>query len=440
MIASREVAFKVLLDIWENQAYSNLSLNKHIKEFDAYNDENFIREIVYGVLENQLYIDYIIGKMSKIKLGKIHKHIFIILRMGIYQMVFMDGVPDRASVHESVELAKKYGNKGSRGFVNGMLRNFSRNKEKLSEVEAKDKVKNLSIKYSHPVWMVNYFIDEFGYEFAESLCISNNEKPNFTIRVNQIENNKEDLKMKLLDQDFEIRDSKYAENSLIIDNPKNIISSTEYKNGLFSVQDESSSLVGEVMNPEKGSSVLDLCAAPGGKTMHIAEKMNNEGEIIASDIHSHRVNLIKENAKRLKVTIVKTDVEDAMEYNHDYKDRFDYCLVDAPCSGLGTIRRNPEIKLSKDSNDINSLVEMQKSIINNAKNYVKKDGVLIYSTCTVGSKENDEVVNDFLKNNNNFELIDIKLKNIEAKDKFLKLYPNIHGTDGFFIAKMIRKN
>ena len=440
MIASREVAFKVLLDIWENGAYSNLSLNKHIREFDAYSDENFIREIVYGVLENEIYIDYIIEKMSKIGLKRIHKHIFILLRMGIYQMVFMDGVPDRAAVHESVELSKKYGNKGSRGFVNGMLRNFSRNKEDLSKIRVKDKAKRISIKYSHPMWMVNYFIEEFGYEFTESLCKANNETPNFTIRVNEIVTNKNDLKKRLIDRNFEVKDSIYSKSSIIIKNPKNITDLSEYKDGLFSIQDVSSSLVGEVINPEPYSKLLDLCAAPGGKTMHLAEIMNNKGDIIATDIHPHRVELIEKNAKRLNINIVKSSVEDGMKFNENYKNKFDYCLIDAPCSGLGTIRRNPEIKLSKNAQDIDSLVKIQKKILENAKKYIKKDGFLIYSTCTIGSKENDNVVSHFLKNNKNFELVDIKLKNIETKDKFLKLYPNIHGTDGFFIAKMIRKN
>lgn len=439
MLGSREVAFKILLDIWDNQAYSNLTINKHIEEFDAYNDENFIREIVYGVLENEIYIDHIIEKMSKIKLDRIHKHIFIILRMGIYQMVFMDGIPDRAAVHESVELVKTYGNRGSRGFVNGMLRNFSRNKEKLSKIRAKDKLEELSIKYSHPLWMVEYFIDEFGYDFAEELCRANNERPSFTIRANKLQADKKTLKKILMDKGLEVREANYSTSSLLVENPKSVTSLDEFKKGFFSIQDESSSLVGEIMNPREDSLVLDLCAAPGGKATHMAEIMNNKGKIMAGDIHPHRVNLIKENAKRLKIDIIEAVIEDAIVFKEEYRDKFDYCLVDAPCSGLGTIRRNPEIKLSKDDNDINNLVEIQKNILDNAKNYIKKEGTLIYSTCTIGSRENDQVVKEFLRENENFELVDISLENIESKDKFLKLYPNVHGTDGFFIAKMIRK-
>ncbi len=441
----RNIALRILLDIDEKKGYSNLSISKNIKEEISQKDENLIRELVYGSLENRLYIDYIISKASKINRNKIHPAIMSILRLGIYQIAFMDKIPDSAAVNESVKLAKKYGNKGSSGFVNGVLRSISRDKEGFLSIDIKDEVKYLSIKYSHPEELVKRFINDFGSEFTKGLLVANNTTPLLNIRVNTLKTDKDTLKSKLEDKGFKISYGQYANDSLIIHNPARITSLEEFKKGLFTIQDESSMLVAQLLNPKEGSLVIDLCSAPGGKSTHIAQYMNNKGLIISRDKFEHKIKLVEDNANRLGIDIIKTEVYDALEVDENLITKADYVLVDAPCSGLGLIRRKPEIKWNKTSDDIDELSKLQEDILDVAKGYLKKGGILIYSTCTILNQENIQVVENFLRKNKDFrsmELEDSNLSNKEInslKKGYIQLYPNKHNTDGFFIAKMIKE-
>lgn len=443
---SREIALKVLMDVHQNGAFSNYSINKYLKEKDNIKDENLIREIVYGVIENILYLDYIISKLSNIKVEKIDPKILDILRIGVYQMAFMDKIPHRAAVNESVNLAKKYGHKGIVGFTNGILRNFSRNKEDLMKIDTKDKLEYLSIKYSHPRWMIERWIKEFSLEFTEKLLISNNSKPKLNIRVNTLKIRRDELRTILSDYGYTVYNTEYASDGLIVEDPIRITEIEEFKNGYFTIQDESSMLVAQILSPKENAIVMDLCSAPGGKSTHIGQIMNNKGKIISWDIYEHKLNLVRENAKRLGITIINTEVQDATELNHDMIETADYCIVDAPCSGLGIIRRRPEIKWNRKEEDIKDLTEMQKKIINNAGKYLKPGGVMVYSTCTIEKKENIDVVQGFLKENKNFKLSGFSsflcsTQNIDTAEKgYVQLFPNIHGTDGFFIARLIKEN
>lgn len=444
-LTAREVAFNILYDIYVNGAFSNIAINEHVRVLLNNKDENLVREIVYGVLENELYIDYIISKVSNIKLKKIHNKILIILRTGIYQLLFMDKIPDSAAVNESVNLAKKHGHKGSIGFVNGILRNVSKNKEELLEITTKDKADYLSIKYSHPKWMVKRWINEFGVDFTEKICKKNNEYPELHIRVNTLKVNKNDLKEKLSSKGLIVKNASYAYDSLIIENPVRITELDEFKSGLFIIQDESSTMVGQIMNPISGSKIIDLCSAPGGKATHLAQIMNNCGKILCFDIYEHKLRLIDDNAKRLGISIIETKLGDALELNEALINTADYLLVDSPCSGLGLIRRKPEIKRNRNEDDIVNLIDIQYKILNNAKEYLKIGGFLLYSTCTIEQDENTNMVNKFLKQNSNFRLVNIE-DNISNKDNlnslkhgYIQLYPHIHNTDGFFIAKMIKE-
>lgn len=443
---SREIALNILIDINSKGAYSNYSINKYLKEKSNTKDENLVREIVYGVIENRLYLDYIISKVSKIKLKKIQPTVLEILRIGVYQMAFMDRIPHRAAVNESVELAKKYGNKGVIGFVNGILRNFSRKKEELVKVNEKNKLDFLSIKYSHPKWMVKMWVEEYGLDFTERLLQKNNSNPKLNIRINTLKTNKETLKQILSNNGFEIYDAKYAKDGLIIENPSRITELEEFKLGHFTIQDESSMLAAQVLNPREGSVMLDLCSAPGGKATHAAQLMNNKGKIISWDIYEHKLNLVNQNAERLGITIIETEKHDALKFRKDMKEKIDYCIVDAPCSGLGIIRRRPEIKWNRKESDLIDLTAIQKSILNNAKYYVKPGGIIVYSTCTITKDENINIVNEFLEENSEFQLVNFKdllysSKNVEsAMEGKIQLFPNIHSTDGFFIAKLKKKN
>ncbi|MCQ4921844.1 16S rRNA (cytosine(967)-C(5))-methyltransferase RsmB [Tissierella carlieri] len=444
-LSAREIALNILYEIFENGAFSNITIKKHLVEGLDHKEEGLIREIVYGVLENDIYINYIISKASKIKLKKIHPVILTILKIGVYQLIFIDRIPPSAAVNESVNLAKKHGHKGTIGFVNGILRNISRNKDEFMKIEVKDKIDYISIKYSHPKWMVKRWIKDYGDEFTEELCRKNNESPELNIRINTLKTNKDELKERLVDYGFIVKDANYAKDSLIVENPIRITELPEFKKGHFIIQDESSTLVGQIMDPIPGSTVIDLCSAPGGKATHLAQIMNNKGKILSRDIYEHKISLIEENARRLGINIIETSMSDATKRDESLVNIADYLLLDAPCSGLGLIRRKPEIKRNRREEDIDELVKLQYGILNNAKDYLKIGGILIYSTCTIEKDENINLINKFLEKNKNFKLVNIedKINNKQdittLKSGYIQLFPHIHNTDGFYIAKIIKE-
>lgn len=444
---SRETILNILTEVFEKDGYSNIAINKNLnlkKDIDT-REENFIREMVYGIIENNIYLEYIISKVSKIKINKIHPTIKIILKIGIYQLIFMDRIPNRAAVNETVKLANKHGHRGTIGFVNGILRNISRDKEKYKDIPKNNPVDYISIRYSHPKWLVRKWIEEYGEKFTEELCKANNETPRLNLRVNTLKTSKYDLKQSLLKKGYNVNDGKYADDILIVDNPIRLTNLTEYKDGLFTIQDESSALVGQIMNPLPGSTVIDLCSAPGGKSTYLAQIMKNKGRILSLDIHQHKIKLIKDNANRLGIDIIESYVEDAQIFNKEFVDMADYVLVDAPCTGFGLIRRKPEIKINRKEEDIKELASIQWTILNNAKEYVKPGGVLFYSTCTITKEENTDMIRRFIDVNLNFRLVDIRdditsLEESNSLDKCcVQLFPHIHHTDGFFYAKLIKE-
>lgn len=439
----REIVFNILLNIYKNKSFSNLEINKKIPDIDK-RDENLIRELVYGTIENQIYIDYIIAKASKIKIKKIHLNVMTILRMGVYQIIFMEKIPDSAAVNESVKLVKKFSHSGSIGYVNGMLRNISRNREEFLKIEEKDRSQYISIKYSHPKWLVDRWIDEFGLEETERLCIKNNSRPKLNIRVNSLKIGREELRFLLAEKNIITSNCKYAKDGLIVEEANGILDTEEFKNGFFTVQDESSMLVGQILNPKEKSLVLDMCSAPGGKATHIAQRMKNTGKVISRDVYDHKLKLIEDNAKRLGIKNIYTEKHDALALDEKLIGKVDYCLIDAPCSGIGLISRKPEIKYNRKKEDIDNLIDIQYNILNTGKYYVKTGGLLLYSTCTILKEENILIIEKFLKNNKEFKLAKIEeldnADNINTLEKgYIELYPHIHGTDGFFICKMIKE-
>lgn len=442
---SREIALNILIDVNINGAYSNYAINKRTKDIKDKKDENLIRELVYGVIENLLYIDYIISKLSNIKISKIHPPILKILRMGVYQIAFMDKIPDRAAVNEAVKLSKKYGHRGVSGFVNGVLRNFSRKKEDIMKIESRSRSEYLSIKYSHPKWMVEKWIKEYGYEFTESLCKGNNSRPKLNIRVNTLKISRDQLMDRLSAYGYILQKTLYAKDGIIVENPSRITDTEEFKLGYFFIQDESSMLVAQIANPKENSLVLDLCSAPGGKATHLAQLMNNKGKIISRDIYNHKLDLIEENVTRLGIDIIDTEIFDATELDSNLVEKVDYCIIDAPCSGLGIIRRRPEIKWNRKEEDIKDLIQIQRRILNNAKHYIKPGGRIIYSTCTINPDENINLINEFVGENRELKLIGFEEllscnEKMETANKgYVQLFPHLHGTDGFFIAKIEKK-
>ena len=423
----REKALQIINDVLYKGAFLEESLEILKKSNIDERDYNFIKEITTGVIRNRTYLDYVIKINSRVKIKRIHKIILSILEMAIYQMYFLDKVPDYSIVDESVNLAKIYGNRGSISFTNGILRSIS--KKDAPQVKIEDSIDNLSTFYSHPKFYTEYFYNNYGEEFTKKLLKANNEMPPFTIRVNTLKTSKSDLMNNLKELGFEIEETVY-DNALNILNPKGIIDTKYFDEGHFYIQDLGSILVASFLNPSENSSLLDLCAAPGGKTTHLAELMNNTGEIIACDKSLGKIKLIQENAKRLGVKIIETRVNDARVLNKEFIDKFDYVLVDAPCSGTGLYRKKPDIKWNKDLEDIKALAEIQLEILDKAKDYVKDGGELLYSTCSLSKIENEDVVNKFLENNKNF-----KIKKLRDRE-VLKLFPSTDGSDGFSITLM----
>ena len=438
----REIAMKVLLDINTRDAYSNIQINNYFNKATDARDENLVRELVYGVLENKIYIDYMLSKSSKIKIKKIDPNILEILRLGIYQIIFMDKIPHSAAVDEAVKLAKIYSNKGSVGYVNGVLRNITRNIDDIKIVNHKDKIKYLTIRYSHDEEMVKRWIEHFGYDFTEELLKKNNETPNLNIRVNTLKTSREELIESLKKKGVKTKTLKYALDGLEIENPIKITELDEFKKGYFTIQDESSMLVAQIMDPKEGTLVLDVCSAPGGKSTHIAQMMNNKGKIISRDIYPHKLELVKDTSKRLGIDIIDVENFDALKDDESLVEKVDYVLLDAPCSGFGLIRRKPEIKYKRNIDDVEALAKLQAEMLNRIKDYVKIGGFLIYSTCTIEPEENILNIKRFLNENPNFKFVNIEDKiedheNLDTlKDGYIQLFSNIHDTDGFFIAKL----
>lgn len=423
----REKALQIINDVLYKGAFLEESLEILKKSNIDERDYNFIKEITTGVIRNRTYLDYIVKINSRVKIKRIHKIILSILEMAIYQMYFLDKVPDYSIVDESVNLAKIYGNRGSISFTNGILRSIS--KKDAPQVKIEDSIDNLSTFYSHPKFYTEYFYNNYGEEFTKKLLKANNEMPPFTIRVNTLKTSKSDLMSNLKELGFEIEET-VSDNALNILNPKGVIDTKYFDEGHFYVQDLGSILVSSFLNPRENSSLLDLCAAPGGKTTHLAEIMNNTGEIMACDKSQGKIKLIQENAKRLGVKNIETRVNDARVLNKDFIDKFDYVLVDAPCSGTGLYRKKPDIKWNKDLEDIKSLAEIQLEILDKAKDYVKDGGELLYSTCSLSKIENEDVINKFLEKNKNF-----KIKKLRDRE-VLKLFPSTDGSDGFSITLM----
>lgn len=427
---TREKALQIINDV----LYKGTFLEESLEILKASNiderDFAFIKEITTGVVRNKTYLDYVIRENSKVRFNRIHKIILSILEMAIYQMYFLDKVPDYSIVDESVNLAKIYGNKGSISFTNGILRSIS--KEKALQVTLKNSIDNLSTYYSHPRFYTEYFYDKYGEEFTKKLLKANNEKPPFTIRVNTLKINRDELIKDLSEAGFDIEETTYV-NALNVLNPNGIIDTEFFEKGHFYVQDLGSILVSTFLNPSKNSKVLDLCAAPGGKTTHLSELMDNTGEIIACDKSKGKIKLIRENAKRLGCTNISPRVNDARVLNEEFINKFDYVLVDAPCSGTGLYRKKPDIKWNKGIDDLKELGVIQLEILNKAKEYVREKGLLLYSTCSLSKIENEDVIENFLKENENF-----KIKKLRDKD-VLKLFPSVDGSDGFSIC-LLEKN
>lgn len=441
----RELAVKILVHSQEG-AYVNLELNRFLTSNISPVDRAFITELVYGVISYRNRLDYIISKFSNMKIKKMSKDVLNILRLGIYQIMFLDKIPVYAAVNESVEMAKKL-NPGAAKFVNAILRNVLRKKDAIVYPDInKEPIRYLSVYYSFPIWMIENWIDLFGFEFTRELCKTLNKKADLCIRVNTLKISVENLEKQLIRDGIKIKSGLFMKEAFYILEHNKFTALESFKNGFFLPQDESSMLASKVLDAKPGESILDVAAAPGGKTTHIAQLMGNRGCITAWDIHLHRVKLLKDTCKRMGVNIVNAKVMDARVPNEKLYNCFDRVLIDAPCSGLGVIRRKPDIKWSKSPQDIKNLQKEQNIILQTCANYVKPGGVLLYSTCSIQPDENEFIIEKLLSEKSEFAYDDIRPFLPETLSKYIKkpfghitLYPNIHKVNGFFISRLKKK-
>ena len=429
MDLNRKTAYEVLLDMETNQSYSNLALNNFIEKNRPENPA-FVRELVYGVLENKILLDYYLGALVASGLKKVKKQDLTILRMGVYQIMSMDSVPDYAAINESVVLARKFC-RGRDKFINGVLRNFQRQQSALAGSlpdRQTDPAKYLSVRYSAASWLVDLWLSAYGPDKTEELLAASNGRPLLCLRTNLMKGSRAELMDKLSEAGFQTEAGTLSNRSILVTGKgTGILEHDLFREGWFSVQDEASTLAADTVNPKPGNLVVDVCAAPGGKTMAMAELMDNEGEVYAFDIYDHKLELIQKQAERLGTEIVRTRCQDGRTAREELKGMADCVLADVPCSGLGVIRRKPEIKTKADAElDFAELVQRQKEILEAAASYVKQGGTLVYSTCTVNPDENEKQVEAFCSRHPEFHL------------EFMKQLEPDRETDGFFISKMCR--
>lgn len=427
---ARNIALKSLYEINIKQAYSNIVLDKFINENReklSNLDINFISELVYGVVTWKLTLEYIIQKYSKTKIKKMSDWVKNILYLGSYQIIFLDKVPKSAAVNESVNLCKKYNFK-SVGLVNAILRKIEKSDYKeISNIT--NSITRISLKYSMPEWIVKKFCDEYGEEETANICQNLNLKPNISVRINRLKG-KMDLGEKGILEDFRT-----------ITGTKNITKTKEYIEGNITIQDEAAGLSSFVLTPKEGEIVLDACSAPGGKTTYLAELMHNKGKIVAWDIYEERLKQVEQNAKRLGIDIIQTEVHDATKLKEEYVEKFDKILLDVPCLGLGVIRRKPDIKWNRQEEDIKEISDIQFNILKTCSKYLKRNGTLVYSTCSMLKEENDAIIEKFIKEEN-FETVNIEE---QIPNEFSKITTNnmvqflpSQNHDGFFIT-MLKK-
>ncbi len=386
----------------------------------------YISKVCYGVLENKIYIDYMIGKLSKTKLKKIHKNILTILEIGIYNLHFLDK-KDYAIVNELVDLAKKT-NKRSAGFVNGILRNFIRREKEIAKIKESDDYKSLSIRYSTPIEIIDYLRESYDYEYIKNFLRAINTEAELGIRVNKLKTNKDELRKILEEKGYKLKESKISPNAFKVANPSGLVGLDEFKKGLFTIQSEASMKAVEVLDPKKDNKILDLCAAPGTKTSYIGEYTENGAEIVANDISSNKNQLINENISRLGLKNISLTNYDASILVDEFVGKFDYVLCDLPCSGLGVMGRKPEIRYNRTIKDIKDLANLQRQILSKATSYLKKGGSLVYSTCTLGHLENTDNFS-YLEKRDDLELIPI------AGEDYLEFENFSDQTDVFFVGK-----
>lgn len=444
-INEREIVLEVLLEITEQGMYSHIVLRDVLNKYQYLEkkERSFITRVTEGTLEHMMEIDYILDQFSKVKVKKMKPVIRNIMRSAVYQMKYMDSVPVSAACNEAVKLAVRKGFGSLRGFVNGVLRNVARN---LDQIEyPAEPLKRLSIQYSMPEWILNLWLKAYDSDIVEQMLQAFQRETPLTIRCNLRMVTPKQLKEHLEAEGVTVKIHPYLEYAFHISGFDYLGDLESFQNGEFSVQDISSMLVSELAGPKEGDYVIDVCAAPGGKSLHMAEKLNGSGHVEARDLTEYKVGLIQENIERTGLSNVEAVQQDALIFDETSVGKADIVLADLPCSGLGVLAKKTDLKYKATKEGADSLAKLQREILKNVQAYVKDKGKLVYSTCTINPAENMDNVHWFLNQYPEFELIDIHGSLCEELQKDVKengciqLLPGVHQSDGFFLACMKKR-
>ncbi|GAX90423.1 16S rRNA (cytosine(967)-C(5))-methyltransferase [Effusibacillus lacus] len=433
---------QVLLAVDEQQAYSNLALQNALSRYNLpVNDKGLLTEIVYGTVQRLNTLDFRIRPLLKQPVAKLEPWVRNLLRLTVYQLDYLERIPPFAAIHEAVEIAKRRNPRLS-GFVNAVLRNLLRGGKPDFPSAGFDPIRHLALVHSHPEWLVKEWFDQYGPEETERICMANNERPSLSLRVNSMRANRDEVIKALAEEGVEAHASIVSPDGIVLNSGTDVAKLKVFQKGMCSVQDESSMLVARCVNPQPGMRILDACAAPGGKTTHLAELAGDQGEVFAADIHEHKIELIRNAAQRLGLQSIRPVTGDIRELLPSLG-QFDAILLDAPCSGFGVIRRKPDIKWRKTPDDVKEIRQIQADLIRLVAGSVKPGGILIYSTCTVERKENEEIVRSLLRERDDFEidpLLSFLPKTVSRKaltpDGWVQMLPHHFGTDGFFICRL----
>jgi 16S rRNA (cytosine967-C5)-methyltransferase len=446
---AREAALLALLEIDTKNAYAQQARDRILDSGDlAMRDRAFCTELIYGVTKHKKTLDHIIEIFSTRPTKKMDPVTRNALRLGVYQILYLEEIPRHAAVNESVALAKEWAHSGSAGFVNAILRSIAREPGAIKFPDpVSEPVSYISLRYSHPEWLVSRWTKRFGTEETIRLCQANNERAPVTIRINTLKIKRDMLLHELTHAGIDACPSQLVEEGIELKNGGDLFCHRLYSDGMFLAQDTASMLVAYALSPRPDECVLDLAAAPGGKSTHIAQLMDDRGQIIACDVHEHRLDLIRENLERLGISSVKVIHSDSRCLPAEIRAiEFDKVLLDTPCSGTGVLRRRADLRWQRVEQDLTHLITLQKELLEAAAGQVKPGGVLVYSTCSLEPEENLDVISDFLSNHPEFSLDDIqpylpkgfKIAFPEQGKPYVNTYPHIHKIDGFFIARMKR--
>ena len=438
--SARITALRVLVSCRSNGAWADAALKAQIiRDGLSGPDAALCSRIVYGVMQHQMLLDFYIGAYCSQKPDHLQPPLLEILRIGAYQILFLDKIPDSAAVNTSVELAKLSKRGQASGLVNAVLRKISQNKESLPPIPDRNEIQRLSIQYSHPKWLTKRMVTLLGREEAERFLASNNEIAPLTIQVNPLKTTTESLTEELRQAGIEVHPHAWVPDCLELSGTGDLTALPAFRDGKFLVQGPAARLVSLIANIRPGLKVLDVCAAPGGKSLSAAFAMTGQGDILSCDLHENKLKRIQESADRLGADIITTRAADGRVFQPEWEAAFDVVLVDAPCSGLGIIRKKPDTRYKK-ADDLFTLPVIQSAILNNSARYVRPGGTLVYSTCTILPEENEQVTQAFLAEHTDFTMSPIELPQpVGTTSGALTLWPQRHDTDGFYICRMTRR-